>query len=50
MKKSATPFDYLSPLGRLRRLHHLALSGLTHYDIKNPTIIYHSFKTNLFYR
>ncbi len=44
------PFHHLTRLGQLRRLHSLALAGLSHYDLKDPILTYHTFETNLLYR
>lgn len=49
MAVTHTPYQHLSNQGKLRRLRKLAVLGLTHYDIKNPTLTYHGFETNLFY-
>jgi len=40
----------LSAAGRLRRLRDCAAAALTHYEIRNPELAYHSFETNLLYR
>jgi len=48
--ETIAPYHHLSNLGKLRRLRDLASLGLTHYDIKNPSVTYHGFETNLFYR
>ncbi len=44
------PYTDLTPAGKLRRLHNLALAALAHYDIDHPEIAYHGFDTNLLYR
>lgn len=43
-------FDRLTPAGQLRRLHDLAAAALTHFDLVDPVITYHTFATNLLYR
>ncbi len=44
------PFHQLSPTAKLRRLRTLAERALAEYDLKNPSIAYHGFETNLMYR
>jgi Ser/Thr protein kinase RdoA (MazF antagonist) len=44
------PYQNLSLTGKLRRLHDLAVTALTHYDLNRPEITYHGFETNLLYR
>lgn len=43
-------YDKLSPAGKLRRLHGLAIEALARYDLQSPRIVYHGFDTNLLYR
>jgi Ser/Thr protein kinase RdoA (MazF antagonist) len=45
-----TPYTALTPAGKLRRLHRLALAALACYDIQDPRLAYHAFDTNLLYR
>ena len=44
------PYSDLTPAGKLRRLHNLALAALAHYDIDHSEIAYHGLDTNLLYR
>ena len=44
------PYDQLTNRGKLRRLRHLAVVGLSHYDLTDPQITYHGFETNLLFR
>ena len=44
------PYTALTPAGKLRRLHRLALAALACYDLKDPQLTYHAFDTNLLYR
>ena len=43
-------YQQLTRTGKLRRLHQYATQGLTHYDLKDPSITFHGFETNLLYR
>ena len=43
-------YNDLSLAGKVRRLHDLAVTALTHYDLASPQITYHGFATNLLYR
>jgi Ser/Thr protein kinase RdoA (MazF antagonist) len=44
------PYDQLTNRGKLSRLRHLAMVGLSHYDLNDPQITYHGFETNLMFR
>ena len=44
------PYSQLTNQGKLRRLRHYAVVGLSHYDLKGPILAYHGFETNLHYR
>ena len=44
------PYQQLTNLGKLRRLQHYAAFGLTHYDLKDPTLKFYTFATNLLYQ
>ncbi len=44
------PFTKLTRLSKLRRMHNLAVTGLSHYGLDDSTLTYHGFETNLFYR
>jgi len=43
-------YSDLTPTGKLRRLHKLAVAALAFYDLKSPKLAFHSFETNLLYR
>jgi Ser/Thr protein kinase RdoA (MazF antagonist) len=43
-------YSDLTPAGKLRRLHNLALAAIAQYDLDRPEIVYHGFDTNLLYR
>lgn len=47
---AVVPFLELSDTAKLRRLRTLAESVLAGYGLKNPSIVYHGFETNLMYR
>jgi Ser/Thr protein kinase RdoA (MazF antagonist) len=44
------PYTHLSFRGKLRRLHTLARSAISLYDLDQPQLEYHIFSTNLLYR
>ena len=44
------PYRDLTLAGKLRRLHHLAVTALARYDLEGPKLTFHSFATNLLYR
>jgi Ser/Thr protein kinase RdoA (MazF antagonist) len=43
-------YERLTNSGKIRRLHKLALEGLTHYDLKRPELTHFGFETNLMYK
>jgi Ser/Thr protein kinase RdoA (MazF antagonist) len=44
------PYHQLTDIGKLRRLYNYAALGLTHYDLKAPTLKFYAFATNLLYK
>jgi len=44
------PYHQLTNAGKLRRLNHYTTLGLTHYNLKAPSITLHGLETNLLYR
>jgi Ser/Thr protein kinase RdoA (MazF antagonist) len=50
LKDIIKPYSQLTYQGKRRRLWELAELGLTHYDLNQPTLAFHSFDTNLLFR